>query len=173
MKTHLRKTHLRLAAPALIFIGAAALAAPAPAASFVATQQPGEQSTSSLTGLKVENSAGEALGVTTYFVTDTSGKITTVVIGIGGFLGLAEKSVGVPFADIKVTKDKEGKDIVRIDATKDSLTAAPNYAWTEKSTAERLKESAEDLAKQAKEGAASLAEKAKKSVDEMQAPEKK
>ncbi len=171
MKTHHALNALALAA--LTLIGAGAIAAPAFAASFVAAQQPGEQSISSLTGLKVVNSAGEALGVTTYFVTDKSGKITTVVIGIGGFLGLAEKSVAVPFSDIEVAKDKEGKDVVRIDATKDSLAAAPSYTWTEKSTAQRLKESAEDLAKMARESASSLADKAKKTADDGQSPEKK
>lgn len=168
------KTHHALALAALTLVGAAAISpAPASAASFIASQQPGELSTSSLTGLKVVNAAGEALGVTTYFVTDKSGKITTVIIGIGGFLGLAEKSVAVPFSDIEITKDKEDKDVVRIDATKDTLAAAPSYTWTEKSTAQRLKESAEDLAKTAKESAASLAEKAKKAADDAQSPEKK
>ncbi|MGQ0456793.1 MAG: PRC-barrel domain-containing protein [Hyphomicrobium sp.] len=151
-------------------LGATALAAPAFALSFVAAQSPGEQSTSSLVGLKVENAAGEALGDINYFVIDSTGKITTVVVGVGGFLGVAEKNVGVPYANLTLTTNKDGKSIGRIDATKDSLTAAPAYVWSEKSTAQRLKEGAEDLAKKAKDGAADLADKAKKAADDLQKP---
>lgn len=154
-------------------LAATSISAPAFAASFVASQATGEQSTSSLIGLKVENSAGDDLGDINYFVIDPSGKVTTVVIGVGGFLGVAEKNVGVPYTDVTMGTDKDGKDVAKIDATKDSLTAAPAYVWTEKSTAQLLKEGAEDLAKKAKEGAESLADKAKKAADDMQAPASK
>jgi sporulation protein YlmC with PRC-barrel domain len=154
-------------------IGATAIAGPAFATSFVGAQSAGEKSTSSLIGLKVENAAGEALGDINYFVVDPSGKITTVVIGVGGFLGAGEKNIGVPFSEVTMTTNKDGKEIGRIEATKDSLTAAPAYTWTEKSAAQRLKEGAVDLAKQAKDGAASLADKAKKAADDMQAPSSK
>lgn len=151
-------------------IGMFPLAA-ANAVEFVATQAAGEQSTSSLIGLNVQNNAGEALGDVNYFVIDASGKITTVVIGVGGFLGVAEKNVGVPFSALTITTNADGKEIGKLDATKDNLTAAPAYVWTEKSTAQRLKEGAEDLAKKAREGASSLADKAKKAADDMQTPQ--
>lgn len=151
-------------------LSALPFAATAYAIDFVATQSAGERSTSSLIGLKVENAAGEALGDVNYFVIDNGGKITTIVVGVGGFLGVAEKNVGVPYSALTISTNADGKEIGKLDATKESLTAAPAYVWTEKSTAQRLKESAEELAKKAREGASSLADKAKKAADDMQAP---
>lgn len=128
------------------------LAATANALSFVASQAPGEQSTSGLIGMKVENAAGDKLGDINYLVLDGAGKISTVVIGVGGFLGVGEKNIGVAYGDVKIS-DKDGRKIALVDATKDSLNSAPSYVWKEKSTMDTVKEDASDLAKKAKDAA--------------------
>jgi sporulation protein YlmC with PRC-barrel domain len=129
-----------------------AITSSAQALSFVATQAVGEQSTSSIIGLRVENSGGDKLGDINYLVLDNSGKISTVVIGVGGFLGVGEKNVGVPYGELKFN-DKDGHQIAVIDATKESLTSAPNYVWTEKSAMQKLEDRASDLTNKAKEAA--------------------
>jgi sporulation protein YlmC with PRC-barrel domain len=164
---------IALSIAALAAVMTAPLGASAHAASFIASQSAGEHSTFSLIGLKVENAAGDNLGDVNYLVIDGSGKVTTVVVGVGGFLGVAEKNVAVPFSEVSLTTNKDGKDIAKLDATKENLTAAPAYVWTEKSTTQLLKEEAKDLAKRAQEGASSLAEKAKKAADDMKTPETK
>jgi sporulation protein YlmC with PRC-barrel domain len=122
----------------------AALTSSAQALSFVATQAAGEQSTSSIIGLRIENSGGDKLGDINYLVLDNAGKVSTVVIGVGGFLGVGEKNVGVPYGELKFS-DKDGHQIAVIDATKDALSSAPNYVWTEKSAMEKIEDRAADL----------------------------
>lgn len=157
---------LSTVAAAAIAGGIAMQTTPAAAVSFVSTQATGEQSTSSLIGLKVENSTGENLGDINYLVINDSGAVSTVVIGVGGFLGVAEKNVGVPYADISITTNKDGKRVAVLSATKENLTAAPAYVWTEKSTMETIKEGASDLADRAKKAATDATEKAKEIVNE-------
>jgi sporulation protein YlmC with PRC-barrel domain len=145
---------IRTLAIAGMALAPVAMASAAQALSFVATQSPGEQSTSSLIGLRVENTAGDKLGDINYLVLDSSGKVSTVVIGVGGFLGVGEKNVGVPYSELKFSS-KNSSQIAVVDATKDSLSSAPNYVWTEKSAMQKLKDGAVDLTNRAKEAATS------------------
>lgn len=109
----------------------------ASALSFVATQGGGEQSTASVIGLPVENNAGDKLGDINYLVLDNTGKISTAVIGVGGFLGVGEKNIGIPYNELSFT-EKNGRRIATVDATKETLTNAPSYTWTEKSPMEKM-----------------------------------
>ena len=108
----------------------------AQALSFVKTQSTGELSSSSIIGLRVENPAGDKLGDINYLVLDQTGKISTAVIGVGGFLGVGEKNVGIPYDELKFS-DKDGTRVAVIDASKDNLSSAPNYVWTENSSARK------------------------------------
>ncbi|MBO0733673.1 MAG: PRC-barrel domain-containing protein [Methylocapsa sp.] len=56
-----------------------------------------------------------------------NGDVQQAIIGVGGFLGVGEKDVAIPFQDLKVTK-KNGKDWVVLNMTKDELKKAPAYA---------------------------------------------
>jgi sporulation protein YlmC with PRC-barrel domain len=59
---------------------------------------------------------------------DKSGKVTALIIGVGGFLGAGEKDVAVPFSALK-TEKKNDKSYLTLDATKDSLKAATGYKY--------------------------------------------
>jgi sporulation protein YlmC with PRC-barrel domain len=59
---------------------------------------------------------------------DRSGKVEAVIISVGGFLGVGEKEVAVPFQAIKST-EKEGKTWLTIDTTKDALKSAPGVSF--------------------------------------------
>ncbi len=142
----------RTVAVAGIAIAPLAVASAAQALSFVATQSAGEQSTSSIIGINVENRAGDKLGDINYLVLDNAGKVSTVVIGVGGFLGVGTKNVGVPYGELTLTT-KDGHQIATIDATKESLASAPNYVWTEKSAMEKIKDGAAELTDKAKNAA--------------------
>ncbi|MBS0249842.1 MAG: PRC-barrel domain-containing protein [Proteobacteria bacterium] len=129
----MKKTHIyRAMVVAGLAIAPVAATTSASALSFVATQGTGERSTANVIGLPVENAAGDKLGDINYLVLDSAGKISTVVIGVGGFLGVGEKNVGIPFNELSFA-DKDGRRVAMIDATKESLTNAPKYTWTEKS----------------------------------------
>ena len=50
------------------------------------------------------------------------GRISTAIIGVGGFLGVGEKDVAVPF-------NSAGDRYLVIDATKEALEKAPGYIY--------------------------------------------
>jgi sporulation protein YlmC with PRC-barrel domain len=64
---------------------------------------------------------------------DKSGKVTGLVIGVGGFLGAGEKDVIVPFGSVKTTK-KNDKWWLTLDETKDDLKNAPGFTYDKAST---------------------------------------
>ena len=59
---------------------------------------------------------------------DKDGRISTAIIGVGGFLGVGEKDVAVPFNSLKVS-EKAGDRYLVIDATKEALEKAPGYIY--------------------------------------------
>ncbi len=56
------------------------------------------------------------------------GKISALIIGVGGFLGIGEKDVAVPFNSVKQTM-KNGSSYLTLDTTKDALNAAPGFKY--------------------------------------------
>jgi sporulation protein YlmC with PRC-barrel domain len=64
---------------------------------------------------------------------DKSGKVTGLVVGVGGFLGAGEKDVIVPFTAVK-TEKKNDKWWLTLDETKDSLKGAPGFTYDKAST---------------------------------------
>jgi sporulation protein YlmC with PRC-barrel domain len=56
---------------------------------------------SKVVGLNVYNDKNESLGSINDLLTDQSGNIKAVVIGVGGFLGVGEHLVAVPFDKVK------------------------------------------------------------------------
>lgn len=65
---------------------------------------------------------------------DKSGKVTALVIGVGGFLGAGEKDVIVPFTSVKGEK-KNDKWRLTLDETKDNLKSAPGFQYNKTTTA--------------------------------------
>jgi len=60
-------------------------------------QHQGQWRASKLVGLNVYNQANEKLGDINELLVDSSGNIKSVVIGVGGFLGVGERDVAVAF----------------------------------------------------------------------------
>jgi sporulation protein YlmC with PRC-barrel domain len=61
------------------------------------------------------------------------GKVSALIVGVGGFLGMGEKDVAVPFGSIKHTA-RDGKIYLTMDTTKDELKAAPGVKYDRTST---------------------------------------
>jgi sporulation protein YlmC with PRC-barrel domain len=61
------------------------------------------------------------------------GKVTALITGVGGFLGMGEKDVAVPFDAVKHTL-KDGKAYLTLDTTKDALKAAPGLKYDRNTT---------------------------------------
>ena len=96
---------------------------------FKSAMAPSELLASDLTGMEVRNSAGENLGDINDLVLDNAGQPTVAIIGVGGFLGLGEKDVGVPFEALAFADAQDGSRVARLDVTKDALTSAPNFVY--------------------------------------------
>jgi len=64
---------------------------------------------------------------------DKAGKVTGLVVGVGGFLGAGEKDVIVPYTAVK-TQKKDDKWWLTLDETKDSLKGAPGFTYDKAST---------------------------------------
>jgi sporulation protein YlmC with PRC-barrel domain len=58
----------------------------------------------------------------------TEGKVDAFVISVGGFLGISEKDVAVPFDAIHATQ-KDGKWYLTMNTTKDALKNARGYKF--------------------------------------------
>jgi sporulation protein YlmC with PRC-barrel domain len=65
----------------------------------------GDWRSSKLVGLNVYNDSNESLGSINDLLTDRSGNIKAVVIGVGGFLGVGEHLVAVAFDKVKFVDD--------------------------------------------------------------------
>ena len=51
-----------------------------------------------------------------------------MILGVGGFLGIGEKDVAVPFNAIKIT-EKDGNRYLVMDASKEALQSATAYTY--------------------------------------------
>src|SRR6267378_2869423 len=76
----------------------------APAAASDSSFQ-GNWRASKIVGLSVYNDNNESLGSINDLLTDKSGNIKAVVIGVGGFLGVGEHLVAVPLDKIKFVNE--------------------------------------------------------------------
>jgi sporulation protein YlmC with PRC-barrel domain len=75
------------------------------------------------------NKIGEIMDV----LLSQDGKVNALIIGVGGFLGMGEKDVAVPFDAVKHTV-KDGKTYLTLDSTKDALKAAPGFKYDRNTT---------------------------------------
>src|SRR4051812_13885617 len=77
----------------------------APAAASDSSSFKGNWRSSKLVGLNVYNDSNESLGSINDLLTDKSGNVKAVVIGVGGFLGVGEHLVAVPMDKVKFVDD--------------------------------------------------------------------
>jgi sporulation protein YlmC with PRC-barrel domain len=66
------------------------------------------------------------IGKATDLVIDSKGNLRGVIIGVGGFLGINQKDVVIPFKELKVST-RDGKYWLVLNRTKDELKLAPAY----------------------------------------------
>ncbi len=60
---------------------------------------------------------------------DRDGKVTALVVGVGGFLGLGEKDVAVPFNSVRATTKDNNKYYLVMNSTKDALKSAKGFKY--------------------------------------------
>jgi len=134
---------------------------------FVTVQPGGQWLARQFVGQAVTNQAGETIGDINDLLFDKSGQTVNVVIGVGGFLGLGEKNVGIPYSTLSFTADSGGKRVVTVPLSKERLRAAPDFKPTEKTAYMRAREQAGEFGQKALEKARKLTDKAGKKIEDM------
>ncbi len=119
------KTTLAAALALMVALSPAAAQTAAPL-TFIDKQTTSEVLGSDFIGTAVNGKDGQQIGKVADLVFGQEGRIELAVIGVGGFLGVGEKDVAVPFDAIK-PDTVNGKHVFVIDATKEQLKAAPSY----------------------------------------------
>src|SRR2546423_1274805 len=72
-----------------------------------------------------DNKIGEIMDV----LLDREGKASALIIGVGGFLGMGEKDVAVPFNAVQVTNKNNNKWYLVMNSTKDALKGAKGFKY--------------------------------------------
>jgi sporulation protein YlmC with PRC-barrel domain len=74
----------------------------------------------------VYDNSENKIGDVTDLVINNDGNVTTAVIGVGGFLGVGQKDIAVPFRDLKISS-RDGKEWLMLYQTKEELRSMPRY----------------------------------------------
>ncbi|HVZ54644.1 MAG TPA: PRC-barrel domain-containing protein [Pseudolabrys sp.] len=111
----------------------------APMTNSTSTQQPGfvqqqdqsEWRSSKLVGTSVYGPDNSSIGEINDLILADNGQIKAAVVGVGGFLGVGQKDVAVPFQALNVKRKENSASIdkITVSFTKDQLKNAPNFAY--------------------------------------------
>lgn len=103
----------------------------------IAEQKEGQMKAEDLMGLSVVSAKGEDIGEVQDLIFDQDEKITGVVVGVGGFLGIGQKQVALNWDQAEVQQDPDsGEEVIMVSMTKEELEAAPEFKTTEEQKAE-------------------------------------
>lgn len=100
-------------------------------AGFMQQQDSNEWRSSKLVGASVYGPDNKSIGSIDDLIVDQKGAIKAAVIGVGGFLGVGQKDVAVPFDALQVQRKANSSSIdkITVSYTKDQLTNAPKFAY--------------------------------------------
>jgi sporulation protein YlmC with PRC-barrel domain len=91
---------------------------------------PATADTRQLIGRNIKNAEGETIGEIKSIYIDKGGKVDSVMVGIGGFLGVGDREVRIAWSDLKITDNGEK---VMVNMTRDELKAKPEYRYRNES----------------------------------------
>ena len=72
-----------------------------------------------------DSKIGEIMDV----LVDRDGKVTALIVGVGGFLGMGEKDVAIPFNSVRATTKDNNKYYLVMNSTKDALKSAKGFKY--------------------------------------------
>lgn len=94
---------------------------------FIAMQETGQWLAEDYIGTSVRNAQDEELGNINDLLVDEDGTVVGAVIGVGGFLGIGQKSVAVNFDAIDEIVNDDGSLELSMDADRETLENAPDF----------------------------------------------
>lgn len=149
------------------FAQAADPAASIPEGIFLKRQQGDQQlARDFLIGAKVYNAEDKIVGDVEDLVLDELNRVTGVIIGVGGVLGLGEKRIGVRYTALQI-QEKDGIPVILLPAaTQPVLKALAPYerAMPPKSFFDRAMEKAKELSAKTSETTSDAYKRAKEKV---------
>jgi hypothetical protein len=138
MNRFLSSTALALA----LSLSAPAFAQTASSPGAISQQQSGEYLADDVIGASVRNAQNETIGSVSDLVIDHEGKIKAAVVSVGGFLGIGDKHVALPWSGVKLQADTRNASsgtaasgsadtsrdpMLLVNVTKDQLKQAPAF----------------------------------------------
>lgn len=116
------------AAFALLMAASLPVYAQAPAHVTATEVQPGQIRTTQMDGATVYDTHNQKVGDVKDIILDRDGKVASVILDVGAFLGMGGKYVAVSMNDIKITNDNNSsRPRFTVDMTKDQLKAAQAF----------------------------------------------
>ncbi|TCN26448.1 PRC-barrel domain-containing protein [Sinorhizobium americanum] len=110
----------------------------AEAGSYLTEQAEDQISANTYIGQSVYNANDESIGEINDLIIKKEGGVAAAIVGVGGFLGIGEKNVAVPFESIEVTEQPDS-DALKLTTTEtaESLKGAPEFKTKSQLMAER------------------------------------
>ncbi|WP_410218999.1 PRC-barrel domain-containing protein [Paracoccus sp. (in: a-proteobacteria)] len=80
-----------------------------------------------ITGTTVRGTQGEDIGSINDLIVDgDTGEMKAAIVGVGGFLGIGEKSIALPWSELTINSDAQE---ITSDLTREEADAAPEYVF--------------------------------------------
>lgn len=113
------------------------------AGGYLTAQSADQISAKTYMGQSVYNGQNESIGSINDLILQKQGGVVAAVVGVGGFLGIGQKNVAVPFDKITATQNAQDST-VKLTATEtaESLKAAPEFKTLSMQASEKAASSA-------------------------------
>jgi sporulation protein YlmC with PRC-barrel domain len=115
---------------------------------------------SCLIGEPVVNEAGDKIGDIDELIMDKQGHLSAALIEVGGFIGVEEKLVAIPFSSLSIGAVTAGKPRIVAEFSRPYLAEAPLFKPPEQSSLHQFKDTATALGARAAEKASQLGHRA-------------
>lgn len=110
---------------------------------YLTAQSADQISAKTYMGQSVYNGQNESIGSISDLILQKQGGVVAAVIGVGGFLGIGQKNVAVPFDKITATQNaQDGTVKLTATETAESLKAAPEFKTLSMQASEKAASSA-------------------------------
>jgi sporulation protein YlmC with PRC-barrel domain len=133
MKKILSAAALTLLASTATFAQQSAPEAMSPSAATLMTAVPDGATITNYYKQNVYDPSDNKIGEIADVLVTKEGRVTAVIISVGGFLGMGEKHVAAPFEAIRAT-EKGNKMYLVMNTTKEALKNAPGYKYDRSTT---------------------------------------
>jgi hypothetical protein len=109
-------------------------AAPAEAPEPVPEQAEHQVRAESLLGVDVSNGQ-DTIGEVADLIVTQDGRVEAIVVGVGGFLGVGQKSVALAWDSVELA-ERDGERVILVAATREQLEGMPEFMTLEEKRAE-------------------------------------